>query len=465
MLNELTHKKFRRPIILSIETKVREFPGKVLLSCFLAERGFTVLLSNNRRVKEAVKRDAWLFVDRNTFANRIPFFKKLTMRGVRIACLDEEGIVWANPGIYQKRLNGESMDMTSLFFTWGARQTALVEQARKKTKILETGNPRMDLLRPELREFYQQRADDLKDKYGDFIIVVSNFAWNNHYFVNEEKESPEAAYIDLLKRQGHILTTEDEQFHRENLVYKGMVFEKFQELVRSLSTRFPDLKIIVRPHPSENHETWKKSLTGLENVQVLFEGELEPWIIAARAVIHNSCTSGVLAALLNRTSIAYMPFNDVRFEHEMPNSVSAQAITIEEVADLIKKSPISQEVPALLKEYIAATQDEFAAERIANGIRAEYGTGSFEMLSILASRIKRAVKSILFKLRIVKRDVSADSDNFDDYNFRKSYKAQKFESTTANEVIDLINTYSRLLNRFEDITAQSLDDMIEIKRA
>ncbi len=464
MSNPMSQKKFKRPILLSIETKVREFPGKVLLACFLAERGFRVLLSNNRRVREAVKSDAWLFIDRNTFANRIPFFKKLTSRSVKIACLDEEGIVWANPGIYLKRLNSESMDMTSLFFTWGAKQTALVEQVRKKTKILETGNPRMDLLRPELRALYQQRADELKAKYGDFIIIVSNFAWNNHCFVNEEKDSPENAYIDLLKRQGHILTAEDEAFHRENLVYKGMVFEKFKELVRGLSIKFPDLKIIVRPHPSENHDTWKKSLSGLDNVFVLFEGELEPWIIAARTVIHNSCTSGVLAALLNRTSVSYMPYNDARFEHEMPNSVSAQACTIDDVADLVTKSPIPQEVPTVLKEYIAATEGKFAAERIADGILSEYGAGSFEIIIIIALRIKRVFRSTFARLGLFKKDASTDNDTNEDYQFRKNYKAQKFESTTAEEVIALIDKYSFLLNRFDGITARNRGELIEIKR-
>lgn len=109
----------RRTILLSIETKAREFPGKVLLACFLAERGFRVVLTNNRSPKEAVKHLAWLYDDRNTFHNRLKFFKNLKRLRVKIACLDEEGMVFANPDIYLKRLDPVSMRMTDLFLTWG----------------------------------------------------------------------------------------------------------------------------------------------------------------------------------------------------------------------------------------------------------------------------------------------------------------------------------------------------------
>jgi surface carbohydrate biosynthesis protein len=90
-------KRKDRTITLSIETKVREFPGKVLLSCFLAEKGFRVILTNDRKYDKVIDENSWLFIDRNTFASRKSFFKNLRRSNIDIACLDEEGIVWANP--------------------------------------------------------------------------------------------------------------------------------------------------------------------------------------------------------------------------------------------------------------------------------------------------------------------------------------------------------------------------------
>ncbi len=59
------------------------------------------------------------------------------------------------------------------------------------------------------------------------------------------------------------------------------------------------MTIIVRPHPSENHEKWCEVLPEHEKVIVKHEGNVLPWLMAAQVVIHNSCTTGIEAICWN----------------------------------------------------------------------------------------------------------------------------------------------------------------------
>jgi len=452
----------KRAILLSIETKVREFPGKVLLACYLAEKGFRVVFTNNRSSIEVAKYLAWLYIDRNAFFNRHKFFSKLKKVNVKIACIDEEGIVWANPDIYRRRLNPESIKQADLFFTWGHTQTELVKETGGKVRILETGNPRMDLLRPELRNMYQEKADAIKETYGDFLLIASNFAWNNHYFVDNTKESPTEAYLNLLRRQGQIINLDDESFHTENLVYKAKVFKKLQQLVRYLSRNFPDLKIIVRPHPSENHEEWKTSMKDLINVKVVFQGELESWIMAARVVIHNSCTSGLIAALLNRKAISYMPYEDIRFEHELPNSVSIKAYTEDAVAEFVRSSPIYQDIPAFLNEHITSLTGPMASERIAEAIMDSYDPKPIDAFFTIYLKFKYLIFKILRKDKIYSKTVGSEQDKIEPKKNSKDYFRQKFDFISAEEVREYVTLYSKLLNRFDGVYVQETDGNVEV---
>ena len=447
----------KRPIVLSIETKVREFPGKVLLASVLAERGFRVLLTNHRRIKNMSSLCPWLYIDRNTFMNRIKFFSDLRKMGARIACIDEEGIIWANPRVYQNRLNPQVMSMTDLFFTWGKKQSDLVADVGFESLIRETGNPRMDLLRPELRGLYLKKADLLSAKYGDFILIVSNFAWNNHYYVDKSSENPVEPYLELLRRQGQIENEKDETFYRENFEYKEKVFNKFLDLTKTLSHEFPDKKIIVRPHPSENHENWVLKLENLSNVEIVFEGELEPWLMAACSVIHNSCTSGVLTALLNLKSISFMPYHDERFEHDMPNRISAQASTKQEVCNLIKSENLVQDVPELLKEYISATSGKLAVERIADIIESEYKRPISETFQILFLKTKDLVCRSVNKVNPYMKKNNRSQDNKN-----SNYKEQKAETIQKIEITDYIEIFSSMLGRFKEIQVDEKKDYFEI---
>jgi len=452
-------------ILLSIETKARELPGKVLLSCFLAEKGFKVVLTNYRKIPFALKTNAWLYIDRNSFAPRMSFFRRLKFFGFKLVCIDEEGIIWRKPVLYKSRIHVKTNGYVDIYFTWGKKQTELIKEVSSSIDTAITGNPRVDLLRPELTELYKTRADSIKTKYGDYILFVSNFATNNSFYSKDKGIALVDFLINEMRRHGLLNSIEDEQDFKDFFENREKVFQKIVELLKNVSKKFPDKTIIIRPHPSENHDTWKILMKDCPNVRVVYEGELTPWIIAAKAIIHNSCTTGVESALLNLKAIAYVPVDEPEFEAELPNRVSAAVSTEKEVFELIDTSPIKQPVPAILEEYISSITGPFACEKIAEQVEVLYKMRSLKDI------FKR---KILFRNNPVTRIISVYLKIlYEIYNLvegrkiiaskrLKEYKKQKLERITVEECKNLLTEYRNLLNRFDKITVDDKHGYIEI---
>jgi surface carbohydrate biosynthesis protein len=457
----------RKPVILlSIETKARELPGKVLLSCFLAEKGYKVIITNYRKIPFALKTNAWLYIDRNSFAPRMSFFNRLKFFGFKLICLDEEGIIWLTPEAYKNRIHVKTNSYVDMYFTWGSKQAELIKQVSSSINTVETGNPRIDLLRPELTEIYKTRADLIKNKYGEFILFVSNFSTNNNFYNRETGIPVVDLLIDDNRRMGLINTAEEEQEFKDYYENREKVFDKIVVLLKNLSPRFPDSNIIVRPHPSENHDTWRSLMKDYPNISIIYEGELTPWIIAAKAVIHNSCTTGVEAALLKIKAIAYIPVDEPQFEMELPNSVSAAVSTEKEVIELIEKSPMAQPVPAILEEYISSLTGPFACEKMAEQIDDLYKKRP--LIDILKRRFlfRNYVFSRLINTFLQKRHKALtavdNGGNIEKVSHFKEYKKQKLERITTEECTALLSEYSSLLHRFERTQVDDKRGYIEI---
>lgn len=467
MIEKISNKK---PVImLSIETKARELPGKVLLASFFAEKGFNVILTNYRKVYFALKTGAWLYIDRNSFAPRMSFFGRLKFFGFRLICIDEEGIIWLTPEDYKKRIHPQSYRFIDKYFTWGPRQTALIKEVNSNIDTAETGNPRVDLLRPELTDIYKSRADKIKDKHGDFILFVSNFSTNNSFYNNNTGEPLIDLLVKEMYRHGLMDTEEEEKKYIEYYENRERVFRKVIELMKKISIRFPNLNIIVRPHPSENHETWKTLLKDYPNVKIIYEGELTPWIIAAKSVIHNSCTTGVEAALLNIKAIAYVPIDEPQFEMELPNSVSAAAATEDEVISLIEQSPLAQSVPPVLNEYITSITGNFACSNIADEVENFYNKrtqqeirkrkfhSSYNPISLIMLFLLTGYLEAVKFLKNWKNSKAPGQ--------LKEYKKQKLEKITADECVEFLTKYKNLLKRFDNIRIEDKKGYIEIFKA
>ena len=74
-------------------------------------------------------------------------------------------------------------------------------------------------------------------------------------------------------------------------------------LMPEMARRFPDHRIILRPHPSEIVENWHAWIGSHDEIEVVREGAAVPWILAAHMLVHTNCTTGVEAVALDKPSI------------------------------------------------------------------------------------------------------------------------------------------------------------------
>jgi len=363
-------------LMLPVENQVRELDAKLLLASVAAERGFPVVLGSRAFVHykvDSIPRGVYLAKSMRRLSNRM--FRILRQLGHEIVAWDEEGLVrFAGDEYYQRRLSPEAVGAVSHLMVWGEDNAEALRRypAYHGAPIHVTGNPRIDLMRPELRGFYREDAQRLRDHYGDFILINTNFGQINHYFshLGEMKAAAEgrgpAAGNPFDVGRGRL---------------KVQLFERFKQMLPRLCEAFPEQSILLRPHPSESHEPWLAIKEGHPNLQVINQGSVVPWLLAARALVANGCTTLIEAAVLGLPAVNFRPLSEPGLEDPLPQHFGHPAEGIDDVVETLQgilsgrqdavQTPDQQQV---LEHNIAALEGPFAADRMVDVLwNAGYG--------------------------------------------------------------------------------------------
>jgi len=348
----------RRWILLPIDVKVRELYAKVLLSCVAAEKGWGAIIGPKGVItNKSELLPCGVHIEKGIQKGKINEIKRVKATGSSASAWCEEGLIyWGKDDYFQRRLDIQSFDAIEYFFAWGEHQARDMCDVlhRPHEKIILSGNPRFDLLRPEFRGIFSQKAKDIQSKYGKIILVNTKFAFINNVEIKD--------YNQWLITHGKTKTPEQELLIKKAIDFQKRMFDRFLQIIPVLSKTFPDYVIIIRPHPAENHAPWQRFEQDLPNVKVVFEGNSNEWILASDAMIHNNCTTGVEAFMLDKPAISFNPFSDVDIDHPLPNMVSFTASDEESLIKLVRD--VLQKKSYLNFEH--DKQIQFASEYIAN---------------------------------------------------------------------------------------------------
>ncbi len=439
-------------LILPVETKVRELDAKAYLACVAAEAGFRVILGEQRALRGRLGLlPRGFYLDKSLAPSRVRFFQRLNRLGFRPLAWCEEGLVYRDRQAYlHERIAPGAFGRTEAFFAWGQNQAGDVRSIMgDDERIHVTGNPRFDLLRPGIRELYEPAAKSLRRRFGSYLLINTNFARYNHFYGRDQ-------VLEILRARGILRDEGDERFFTGWIDFLGRVFESFVDMLPRLARAFPDRTIVLRPHPSENHETWRRIAAELPNVKVIYEGSVLPWILAAELSIHNSCTTGLEGALLGRPVLAYRPVLSETYDSFLPNRVSVNLTSFDDLVHGIEdalagryRAPLAtdQAVCADVERYIASRDGTWATERIithiSNLARATSDGNRRRYVARGHDCAGQFVRSVAKALSI---------------SFHKSqdYTAQKFPGLTAHEVVDLVGRYRDLMGRFDRVRVRPL---------
>jgi surface carbohydrate biosynthesis protein len=366
-------------ITIPVEIFVREFNSKLYLSLKLAEAGHDVYLGKSTSINSSFD-----IIDPDIHISNLSYVERLLADKVRakIALLDSEGAFYTSESHYSDRISAERLDGVDYYFAWGNNTAKIARGNSAETEIYTTGNPRFDLLQPPLREIYQKESKSMRETYGDYILVNTNFAIPNHQTCSNPPSN--------------VLNYSEESYSADK-----DIFTEFLDMITSLRSSLPEQNIVVRPHPGENHSTYTKRFEDYNNVHVKHEGNVRKWICGSQMVIHNNCTTGVESVLLNKPVVAYTPGR--HNAETILNRISKQASTtsdlLAEVQDIFDQESkdyfIEENNKNELKDYIYNINNSSVEQMITIIDRIEPSSENTSYQPGLKERSKRRLNTII----------------------------------------------------------------------
>lgn len=358
--------RMTKTLLLPAEIASRELDARLLQGVLALDRGWRVIVGS----KALINRGIWrlppsLYLCQTLTHKRFTMLKLLNRMGHMSYGWDEEGIIYLERDVYlMRRVSTDTLSLLDGLIAWG-QQSAEDLNHRAITVNLSArplGNPRFDFLRPELRRLYVNEVEAIQRAHGDFVLINTNFSSFN----------PIISLHDLPKRvisDKNIPTGNEPKRFAEVLEHRRKIFDLFLKDLPKFTSQHPDLKFIVRPHPGEDIAIWDKIFQGQTNVQVIREGTSIPWLIAAKALVHNSCTTAVEAAIIGHTAIAYCPELSLENESGLPNAISHRVGSIDELGAAVKLATAKRlvmgaEQRAILEHYVSGITGPLATETI-----------------------------------------------------------------------------------------------------
>ena len=458
-VNELVTKP---SIIIPVENQIRELEPKLLLACIAAQRGYSSIIGSRLEIDFRIASfPRGLYLSKSMTARSIKMFNIMRKLGHRIAAWDEEALVHHPPEIYfGRRLSAVALGYISHLFAWGDDNAELFRQYPDYdgTPIHITGNPRGDMLRPELRTYFAAEAEQWRQRYGSFVLINTNFSQVNAYNPGQNLFLAPAGSEEL--RFGRAATGMSAQYVQGLHAYKKALFEAFQQMIPGLARAFPELNIVIRVHPVENPQPYLALAKDYPHLHVINEGNVLPWLMAAQAVIHNGCTTGLEAYALGATAISYRVIVDEEYDGYLawlPNHLSYQCNHFDQLCEILQSlmtgaftMPQDEEKTRLLDRYLMARSGPLACERMMDRIDTIYQTAESITSPPLSDRLEGWY---LAHKRQLKKNLLA---RLPQSKYRPEFQRYRYPGATLDEMRARIERFSALLNFTQQFKVEPL---------
>lgn len=428
-------------IALPIETKVREFDGKLWLGLNLVRNDCQIILGSSHEIINNLERiKPTHYVAKDMGDDKKDFFKLLQNSGVSVLGLDTEGGVYDSEEQYASN-KSEFLTNIDAFLAWGSNPANAIRKNYDRIEnIYVTGNPRFDLLQPHLRYMYQNQSIPLNEQYGDYLLFNGNFTLANPY-------------------SSHVINKYEDVYGvvpRDKRTYANRTFIQFLDAIHHLQNTYPEVDIIIRPHPSEDNATYIEEFQAYDQIHIEDSGDVRAWIAGASVTLHHDCTTGIESALMGVPVVSYRPFKNEKYEMKLPQKVSKNAFTLDELTEYVSESlrsdqtyKLDDEQTACLKQYIHNV-DESAAENICNVVDnlEQNSNKNYDLLKpSLKRRIERRVKTSRWSDQVrTAYDMVQKLGEYEPRKEQRQYHQQKFPGLEKEEIINRINEMRKAID-------------------
>ena len=327
-------------VILPIETISRELDGRLLLSALFGKKHHRIFLAHSSLANRIVSRlkSGGLYIGKHIMAPTAKdpsvYFKAKENKFTVVQSAEEGAVFMGQPKDWSLDLDFQ-LDPTVLskedyVATWGKWQRGyyLQKGAPNPDHVCVTGHPRFELCKSNYAGIYAKEAGLLREKFGRYVLLNANFSCVTHNLG-----------LSQVFSSGLYYHPEDPELrHRfvEQWAYQMQVVQEFVRLVHRFVDKFPEISMIVRPHPDDSLDFFKNVFKGLRNVHILREGTVFPWILGSELLIHDGCTTAIEAFLAEKPVMSFTPVRSDR-EIFLPNCVGERVFSQDEALFKIAK--------------------------------------------------------------------------------------------------------------------------------
>ena len=468
MVDKKTHNNARPTLIIPVESQVRELDAKLLLACFATEHGYSVILGSRAYVHfEIGSMPQGIYVAKSMRSISGLMFSLIRKMGHDIIAWEEEALVHPPADVfYPLRLSPQTIRYISHLFAWGPDNEALMlgyPELPGQLQIHVTGNPRGDMLRHELAVYFTEQVQKLRDHYGKFILINTNFTDVNPYLPGIGLFVP-TSDPNKPRRLGQAGKGMPRSFAEGLELHKQQILDDFLVMIPVLEQAFPEAAIVIRPHPSEEHQIYHELAARCSRVVVNNEGNVLPWLQACDLLVHNGCTTAVEAYAMGVPTIAYLKTFDERYDVDfqgMPNQLSQQCVALDELIAatgciLAGQTTNDRRNPgkeALIDNYLAARTGQFASERILDILDQQYHhPGSLPTPSPggrLQAKFLTRLKAIITRLNMQRPGPN-----------RQAYHDHRFPPITVTQLEEKIQRFGKALQRFDKVRVHQYSEHV-----
>lgn len=324
----------------------------------------------------------WVIVNYARLNNK-PLLQAYRGLGVKIAVMDTEGGILSENGLDSPenwartfKENGLS-DCVDHYFFWGARVRAAFAQYSgiSPDRLTVTGCPRYDLCAPKWRRL-------LTSRYEGYILINTNFSAVNPAFTDSD-----ASEMEIFKRLGW-----ERDYVSALFGELRVVFPRYLDTIAGLATRHPERRFLVRPHPFENSEIYRRHFKDLSNLVVDGEGDVLNVIAHSDCVLHLNCGTAVETVLLGKipVSLEFLNTPVMRAHAPLPSQLSCSATSSEDLDRLICDNVFrstrfdAASARARIEPWFYSI-DGGASARVADVLAADKGASAQSRQSVAAS--------------------------------------------------------------------------------
>jgi hypothetical protein len=221
--------------------------------------------------------------------------------------------------------------------------------------------------------------------------------------------------------------------------------------------------MVLRPHPSENHDIYNQLAERFKTIKIDNSGNIIPWLLACKAMVHNGCTTGAEAYLLRVPAISYLPTFNKTYDYDwqgLPTRLSYQCFSFDELRQTLgqilageRAAADGEERQALIDHYLTAQAGPLACERLVDVLVA---AGYDQQAPAAPSALAHTSGWLQCTLRTIQKRTSMQRPG----SKRQAYHDHRFPKLSVADLEQRIKGFNKQLNRFEGIKVSAHSEHI-----